>query len=119
MAFGGRSGTVYSSGRADSLVYGGGFAPGADLRTFVPKERIPHLPGARCRGHSELFDERPADPDEIRLTERALAACASCPALRPCEEWLRKLEPRERPRGVVAGRIVRSKGVITKDRKMR
>src|SRR4051812_13777461 len=83
MAFGGRSDTVYSSGRADSLVYGGGFSPGAGLRTFVPKERIPHLPGARCRGHSELFDERPADPDEVPLTERALAVCASCPALRP------------------------------------
>jgi WhiB family transcriptional regulator, redox-sensing transcriptional regulator len=87
---------------------------------FYLKERIPHLPGARCRGHSELFDERPADdPAWHAVTERALAACASCPALGPCEEWLRKLDPPERPRGVVAGRIIKSRGVITKDRKMR
>jgi hypothetical protein len=78
----GRSDVVYSSGRADSLAYGGGFPPGADLRAFVLKERIPHLPEARCRGHSELFDERPADdPYRDAITKRALAVCSSCPAL--------------------------------------
>jgi hypothetical protein len=67
-----------------------------------------------------LFDERPADdPYRDAVTERALAVCASCPALGPCEVWLRRLEPSERPRGVVAGRVIKSKGVVTKDRKMR
>ena len=94
MAFGGRPDIVYSGGLAENRVYGGGFAPGTDLRSFVLAERIPHLPGARCRGHSELFDERPADdPYWDAVTERALAVCASCPALGPCEEWLRRLEP--------------------------
>jgi WhiB family transcriptional regulator, redox-sensing transcriptional regulator len=120
MSFDGRPETVSSSGLAETRVYGGGFAPGTDLRDFVLKERIPRLPGARCRGHSELFDEPPADdPYGDAVTERALAVCASCPALGPCEEWLRRLEPRERPRGVVAGRIIKSRGVITKDRQMK
>lgn len=117
---GGRLPVVSSSGLAETRVYGGGFAPGREIRDFVLKYRIPHLPGARCRGHGELFDEHPTDdPRWKQTTERALAVCASCPALGPCEDWLRRLEPYQRPRGVVAGRIIRDKGHIPRDRMMR
>lgn len=119
MTSGGRPGVVYNSGLAATQVHGGGFAPGTDLRDFVLAERIPHLSGARCRDLAGLFDEHPNDAAGVRLTERALAICASCPALGPCEDWLRRLDPPQRPRGVVAGRIVKSTGRVTNNRKMR
>ncbi|WP_006247217.1 hypothetical protein [Mycolicibacterium tusciae] len=111
MAFGGRLDAATSSGLAETRVYGGGFAPGQDFRNFVLAERIPHLPGARCREHAGLFDS-----DDESGNAKALSLCAECPALDACEEWLERLEPYQRPRGVVAGRVIRNKGHIGKRR---
>lgn len=69
----------------------------------------PPLPGARCRGHAELFDRtngksQATDTREARAA--ALALCQACPALHACREWVDNLPPDERPAGVVAGQIV-------------
>jgi hypothetical protein len=42
----------------------------------------PRLPDAACAGHAPMFD---ADNGS---TPRALALCASCPALARCQEWV-------------------------------
>jgi hypothetical protein len=68
---------------------------------------IPALPGALCRGQSELWDEPPQhDRDPVGTTERlsyALRCCQRCPALNPCRTWYATLPARRRPPGVVAG----------------
>ena len=68
----------------------------------------PKLDGAACRNLWPAFD--PPDPDEdpadVDYRHRvALALCEDCPALTPCGAWIASLEPRQRPAGVVAGRI--------------
>lgn len=77
----------------------------ADL--FGALGAIPALPGALCRGHSELWDEPPQrDPDAEGTAERlsyALRCCGRCPALDPCRKWFDGLPARRRPPGVVAG----------------
>ncbi len=81
----------------------------SDLASLLGSmRRAPRLPGAACRGKWALFD--PAEPteaaDETRNRHQAaLAACQSCPALAGCEQWFAGLQPRQRPLGVVAGRI--------------
>ena len=68
---------------------------------------IPDLPGARCKGHAELFDRTIAYPhsDRRALTDlartQALQTCACCPVLDRCREWFEGLAPEQRPRGVV------------------
>jgi WhiB family redox-sensing transcriptional regulator len=65
----------------------------------------PALPGARCAGHSELWDET-ADPDIVEYTtEQCLHRC---PALPACAAYLDGLSRARRPSGVVAGRIIRA-----------
>ena len=68
----------------------------------------PTLPGARCRGRPHLFDEQrpdePADTVQARHTQ-ALSLCNRCPALEDCRAWFATLKPRQRPGGVIAGRI--------------
>ncbi|MCB9408093.1 MAG: hypothetical protein H6521_01615 [Mycolicibacterium sp.] len=69
---------------------------------------LPALPGARCRHRHELFDPRDeAEPrDEASYRHAAAQAlCLQCPALQPCGMWFDGLPDRERPGGVVAGRI--------------
>lgn len=63
---------------------------------------MPVLPGALCKGKGDLFD-----PGEGRGAHhvRAIELCGRCPALQPCEEWFESLSAKERPRGVVAGRL--------------
>ena len=74
-------------------------------------DTIPNLPGARCKGHAELFDRTIAYPhsDHRTLTdmarEQALFTCSICPVLDRCREWFEALAPEQRPRGVVAGRL--------------
>ena len=101
---------THDGGRAKS-VYGGGLPEGADLRAAVLALRIPHLPGARCRDHADLFDYRSSDDPR---TASALALCQQCPSLKLCEDWLRSLPGGQRPTGVIAGRIYKGKGVIPK-----
>lgn len=65
----------------------------------------PSLPGARCRGRHHLFDPaRLGEHAEARHAQ-ALGLCERCPALVACSEWYEGLPPKQRPLGVVAGRI--------------
>ncbi len=82
---------------------------------------IPALPGARCRGRSALFERTVG---EHRMTGRltktevddarseALRICAACPARADCRAWFGALPVSRRPRGVVAGLVVNSSGVV-------
>ncbi|MCV7191485.1 hypothetical protein [Mycolicibacterium brumae] len=68
---------------------------------------IPRMDAA-CLGQWSLFDpaESGETPAEIAYRHgAAIALCESCPALRECGEWASGLPPRDRPRGVVAGRL--------------
>lgn len=68
----------------------------------------PSLPQARCRGRSHLFDP-PADKEHPETVSQrhaqALSLCHGCEALPRCETWLLGLPMRQRPFGVVAGRV--------------
>jgi hypothetical protein len=73
---------------------------------------IPALPGANCRSKHALFDPRNADdPDRDDAEAQALSLCRQCEALAGCSRWFDSLPPRQRPTGVIAGRIHRPKGV--------
>lgn len=65
---------------------------------------VPLLEGARCKGRPERFDL------DIRSGREAIDwatyTCGACPALRKCRAWVDSLEPRQRPSGVVAGRLL-------------
>lgn len=63
---------------------------------------VPALPGARCRGRSELFDG--ADGLDGDRTRAAAALCQVCPALTACASWADR-QPDNRLDGVVAGRL--------------
>jgi hypothetical protein len=63
----------------------------------------PRLPGALCRGESELFDQH----DDPGVIEHAIAICHSCPARADCERWVDSSRPGQRPHGVIAGRVNR------------
>jgi WhiB family transcriptional regulator, redox-sensing transcriptional regulator len=84
-------------------------------------ERIPALPGARCKDRSDLYERTNG---EHRMTGRtttteldnarreALWLCETCPALHPCREYLQGLPAAQRPRGVIAGQVVNTSGVV-------
>lgn len=66
------------------------------------------LPGAACRDHRELFDRTAARGRDITAARtQALQICAGCPALAACQRWISSLDEHERPRGIVAGQLVR------------
>lgn len=68
------------------------------------------LPGARCRGRHQLFDEAQPGEDVDNANDRhsrALVLCAECPALAKCADWVDGLPKRDRPTGVVGGRVIR------------
>ena len=68
----------------------------------------PRLRSASCRGQHELFDRtRVRSGQGLHLARaEALAVCAGCPVLEQCRAWLDALPPRQRPRGVIAGRVI-------------
>lgn len=69
---------------------------------------VPRLPGARCRGQSDLFDERHTDEPEDDWQHRsqtALHLCRTCPALAGCQTWFADLPRHQQPPGVIAGQI--------------
>ncbi|MDI3314491.1 MAG: hypothetical protein QJR12_09480 [Mycobacterium sp.] len=70
---------------------------------LAPLRSVPLLPGARCVGRHELFDET----DDPAAVEYALNTCRSCPALAACRSWFDALPAGERPAGVTAGRLHR------------
>jgi len=76
----------------------------------------PHLPAARCAGRHKLFDatieaDRAGGAAQLDTARaEALRICSGCPEIGPCGRWLDSLPPRQRPLGVVAGRINPKKG---------
>jgi hypothetical protein len=68
---------------------------------------IPAMPDALCRGQWALFDES-NDPGAIGA---AIEICNLCPEMSRCGEWLNSLRPKDRPLGVVAGRVNNSQPV--------
>lgn len=77
----------------------------------------PSLPGARCAGRYELFDSTiegscngPAGAAQVAAARtEALRLCAGCPERAPCGAWLDSLRPKDRPLGVIAGRLITSR----------
>lgn len=70
----------------------------------------PHLDGAACRHHPQIFDDTVPDianrPRAAAARREALTICREqCPCLAQCAAWLDSLDPDQRPRGVIAGRI--------------
>lgn len=75
----------------------------------------PAMPDAACRGHADLFDpRRTGESSAEHEPEHAVAArhlqaqrlCAGCLELTRCRDWVQQLPAKERPTGVVAGRII-------------
>ncbi len=78
---------------------------------------IPELPGARCKGREELFDQTITRPgggnhdDTVTYARRAATRlCASCPALTQCAAWVDGLPRSQRPTGVVGGKLTDPQG---------
>ena len=67
---------------------------------------IPDLAGARCRNRHELFDQAIEGSSAIFARRAARQVCASCPALEACGAWVEALPQYQRPRGIVAGRLI-------------
>lgn len=78
-------------------------APGGGVVDFLVDILFgqPHLPGAACRQHVELFDQS-ADGDQSAAQEAA-EICSACPVLAACGEWI--ATARRPPPGVWAGRF--------------
>lgn len=71
---------------------------------------VPRLPEAACRRQPHLFDADCADLVEAENREReALRLCRACPELEACQRWVDSLPPRQRPCGVVAGKVIRKR----------
>ncbi|OBK51907.1 hypothetical protein A5656_25265 [Mycobacterium gordonae] len=84
-------------------------------------ESIPALPGARCKGRADLYERTNGEHGMTgRLTREelegarttALRLCETCPALRPCREYLQGLPAAQRPRGVIAGQVLNPSGEV-------
>ena len=85
-------------------------------------ESIPALPGARCKGRSDLYERTIGEhrmTGRITTTElddarrEALRLCNNgCPALDPCRAFLDALPAAQRPRGVIAGQVVNTSGAV-------
>lgn len=83
-------------------------SPVAEL--FADLGHFPYLPGARCRGRSDLYDRTVPDvpdrPVAAQALHEALRICRDeCPCLVQCVAWFNSTDPVDRPHGVVAGRI--------------
>lgn len=70
---------------------------------FAALDGIPDLPGARCRGHENLWDLY----DDLDAADYCVDLCKRCPALAACEHWFDSLPAPQRPYGVVAGKVRR------------
>lgn len=73
--------------------------------------QTPRLSGAKCVGRHQLYDSTATRCGNAihQARAEALALCGSCPALTLCAAYVDSLPPRQRPHGVVAGRIIRAR----------
>jgi WhiB family redox-sensing transcriptional regulator len=87
----------------------GGFLPTRAMTEILASAaHFPFFEGAACLGRWDLFDQRPGtDPNREHIETQALALCNTCPALQACRHWFDSLPPRQRPAGVIAGKIHR------------
>lgn len=72
----------------------------------------PDLPGASCVEHREIFDactDRQAGRAYSGTYDRAVRVCSGCPALSNCRRWVTGLPMNQRPYGVTAGLVRRSR----------
>jgi hypothetical protein len=72
----------------------------------------PDLPGAACVDERETFDaatSRQAGSPYGGIYDRAVKICAGCAALGDCRRWVTGLPVNQRPYGVTAGLIRRSR----------
>lgn len=86
---------------------------------------VPDLPGARCAGRWDLYertvcehrlDGQPARAELESARAAALRLCETCPALRPCRNYLQGLPIAHRPPGVIAGQVIATSGRTLKTR---
>jgi hypothetical protein len=70
---------------------------------------VPELPGARCIGAWEIFDN---EHGSAELQGYAINLCQSCPALTACRDWTRQLRPSQRPGGIIAGRTAKEQRAL-------
>jgi hypothetical protein len=70
----------------------------------------PDLPGAACAEPTarDVFDAA-TDKRARTAYAKAIRICAGCTQLRACRRWLLSLPPAQRPPGVTAGLIRRSR----------
>ncbi|WP_234785861.1 hypothetical protein [Mycolicibacterium elephantis] len=80
---------------------------------------MPDLPGARCAGRWDLYERTVREyrvggrltTEEIESARTtALRLCETCPALRPCRDYLHGLPTSQRPPGVIAGQVITTSG---------
>jgi WhiB family redox-sensing transcriptional regulator len=80
------------------------------IGVFGALSGVPRLDDANCLGLWTLFDEpEPGDADGRDANRAALELCRTCPSLGDCRTWVDSLPPRDRPTGVIAGRIRKAK----------
>lgn len=73
-------------------------------RLFASAASAPRMPGAACRGRTEIAD---VDIKTDRATTDALLEiCLGCSELQRCSDWLDSLAADQRPRGVCGGRLL-------------
>jgi hypothetical protein len=93
-------------------------------RLLVELAGAPALPGAACKGMAPLYertvderrvDGRPTKTELENARSEALGLCNACPALDRCRAWLDSQRVTRRPRGVVAGQVITSSGLPSKD----
>ena len=110
----GRSGTQWDAVKAKRHHYGYSNGFGVSTEQFGNTLAIlgcVALPGALCRHKAATFDEaRTLEPTEVVEARHAQARglCQRCPALENCTTWVESLQARQRPTGIVAGRLYRS-----------
>jgi hypothetical protein len=74
----------------------------AHVVSDVSSPTCPIFPERDADGRYEIFDGAAAGGE---IARSALELCAVCPALRACAAWFDGLPAKQRPRGVVAGRL--------------
>lgn len=86
----------------------------SDLAVLLSELAIaPNMPAARCAGRHELFDGtieatrigRTAAAELADARTEAKRLCSGCPELARCAAWVDALPKKDRPQGVIAGRL--------------
>jgi hypothetical protein len=94
------------------LRYGRNGEPGVELALITLYRAFTETVGPdRVGGEPEAMAEFERMCSNARVV--ALQICQSCPALQPCRQWFDSLPAPQRPRGVIAGRLVTKRSAHT------